>query len=81
MPFIELAGFGCAPGYDADTVLELALDRPNAAKAISARINGRPIDVHKYSYPRRMDYHSYYLELTGNVDPGPVELAVDIEWQ
>ena len=69
------------PDYADDAVLELAFDKPDAVKTISARINGNPIEVRRYSYPRRTDFGSYYIELTGNVDPGIIELAVDVEWK
>ncbi len=69
------------PNYDDDTVLELAFDDPNRVKTISARLNGKPAEVRTYPYSRRSAYHSYYLDLTGNVEPGTIELAVDVEWQ
>jgi len=34
-----------------------------------------------YSCSRGSAYRSYYLDRTGNVDPGAVELILDIEWQ
>jgi hypothetical protein len=81
LPFIEPAGFGCMPGYDDDTVLELAFDDPDAVKTIVARINGEPIEVRTYPYARKSACRSYYLDLTGNVGPGKIELALDIEWK
>ncbi len=81
LPFIEPAGFGCMPGYDDDTVLELAFDDPEAVKTVVARINGKPIQVRTYSYARKNAFKSYYLDLTGNVGPGKIELALDIEWK
>jgi hypothetical protein len=81
LPFIEPAGFGCMPGYDDDTVLELAFDDPHAVKSIGARINGRPIEVRVYPCSRRGDFRTHYIELTGNVEPGTIELALDIEWK
>ncbi len=81
VPFIEPPGFGCMPGYDDDTVLELAFDDPTAVNTIAARINGKLAEVRAYSYSRRSAFRSYYLDLTGNVDPGTIELALDIEWK
>jgi hypothetical protein len=81
LPFIEPPGFGCMPGYDDDTVLELAFDDPNNVKAISARINGTPVEVRIYPYSRQGAYRSYYIDLTGNVQPGKIELALEIEWK
>lgn len=81
LPFIEPPGFGCMPGYDDDTVLELAFDDPNTVQTIAARINSQPVEVRTYPYSRQAAYRSYYLELTGNVQPGTIELALDIEWK
>ena len=81
LPFIERAVFGCLIDSTDDTVLELAFDKPDPFKSIAARINGQPVEVRKYTYPRGSDYSSYYIELTGVVDPGMIELSVDIEWK
>ncbi len=81
LPFIEPPGFGCMPGYDDDTVLELAFDDPNKVETIGARINGKPIEVKTYPYSRRSAFKSCYLDLTGNVEPGKIELVLDIEWK
>jgi hypothetical protein len=81
LPFIEPPAFGCMPGYDDDTVLELAFDDPKAVRTITARLNGKAAQVRTYSYSRRSAFKSYYIDLTGNVDPGRIELALDIEWQ
>jgi hypothetical protein len=68
-------------GDDDDTVLELALEDTKAVKSIAARINGRRVEVRAFSHSRGSACRSYYLDLTGNVDPGAVELFLDIEWQ
>ena len=81
LPFIERAAFGCLIDSTDDTVLELAFDKPAPFKSIAARINGQPVEVRKYTYPRGSAYSSYYIELTGVVDPGMIELSVDIEWK
>lgn len=81
LPFIERAAFGCLTDASDDTVLELAFDKPAPFKSMAARINGQPVEVRKYTYPRRGDFCSYYVELTGVVDPGRIELSVEIEWE
>jgi hypothetical protein len=68
-------------GLRDDTVLELAFEDTKAVKTVTARINGRPSEVRMYSYSRGNACRSYYLDRTGNVDPGAVELVLDIEWQ
>jgi hypothetical protein len=66
---------------DDNTWLELALEDTKAVKSIAARIDGRRVEVRAYSHSRGSACGSYYLDLTGNVDPGAVELFLDIEWQ
>jgi len=43
--------------------------------------SNRFAEVRTYSYSRRSADRSYYLDLTGNVDPGTIELALNIEWK
>jgi len=81
LPFIESPAFGCMPGFDDDTVLELAFDDPNTVKTITARINSRPIQVMTYHCSRKSAYRTHYLDLTGKVEPGNIELSLDIEWK
>jgi len=66
---------------DDNTWLELALEDTKAVISIAARIDGRRVEVRAYSHSRGSACGSYYLDLTGNVDPGAVELFLDIEWQ
>lgn len=85
LPFMEGANYGVIPGYEDDAVIELAFARPNAIKSITARINGKPMEVRKYFYPRRTAWYGYYIELTGNtfhgVRHGRQRLELDIEWR
>jgi hypothetical protein len=67
-------------GYDDDTVLELAFEDTKAVETVAARINGRPAEVRMYSHSRGGACGSYYPDRTGNVDPGAVELVLDLEW-
>ena len=68
-------------GDDDGTVSELAFEGTKAVETVAARINGRRVEVRAYSHSRGSACGSYYLDLTGNVDPGAVELFLDIEWQ
>lgn len=80
LPFIEASRWGTMPGYDDDTVLELAFTDPASVAAIRARLNGAPAEVRRYDYHKNKDWHSWYIELTGRVAPGKVQLAVEVDW-
>ena len=80
LPFIEPLKWGCEPGYDDDTVIELAFTDPARVQSISARLNGQPVSVQRYAYPK-VQWHTFYLELTRVVDPGTIQLELDIEWR
>jgi len=81
LPFIEISGWGCMPGYDNDTVVELAFTDPDRVATIAARLNGKPAEVLKYRYPKRQELFAYYVELTGNTAPGKVRLELDVRWK
>ena len=80
LPFIETPRWGNMPGYGDDTVVELAFSDSSAVASIEAQLNGRPVPVLRYPYPRRPEWWSYYVELTGVAKPGPTELSVDVTW-
>ena len=81
LPFIEPPQWGAMMGYDDDTVVELAFSDPLAVKSIAATLNGEVVEVHRYPYPRKPEWFSYYLELTGNTGPGLIQLAIEVEWE
>ncbi|MBP9902941.1 MAG: hypothetical protein KBH45_15880 [Verrucomicrobia bacterium] len=81
LPFIESPGWNVMPGYEDDTVLELAFDDPQTVKNIAARLNGKPVEVRTYPCARRGEFLTHYIELTGNAKPGTIELSLDIEWK
>jgi hypothetical protein len=81
LPFIETPRWGNMPGYEDDTVIHLAFSDPAKVASISAMLNGHAVSVRRYEYPRKPDWHSYYVELTGIASPGSVELSVEVEWQ
>ena len=81
LPFIEPVRWGCMPGWDDDCVVELAFADPAQVRSVAARLNGRPAPVQRYRYPRKPEWHTWYIELTGEADPGPIELEVDVEWR
>ncbi|MDD5676723.1 MAG: hypothetical protein PHW60_01875 [Kiritimatiellae bacterium] len=81
LPFIESFQFGQMRSYEDDVVLELAFDDPACVEAIAARLNGVLCEVHRYRYPRKAGWGSYYLELSGNTAPGRIRLEVDVTWR
>jgi hypothetical protein len=81
LPFIEPVRFGTMPDLCHDTTLELCFADCRKVRSVAARLNGAPADVRRYPYPRKQDWHSWYIDLTGVVDPGTVRLEVDVEWQ
>ncbi|MHB0857653.1 MAG: hypothetical protein ACYC5M_08795 [Anaerolineae bacterium] len=81
LPFIEPPRWGCMPGCEQDAVLELAFAEPDAVAEIGARLNGKTVLVQRYAYPRKPQWGSHYIELTGYAEPGQVELEVYITWK
>ena len=79
LPFIE-ADWGCDPGCDSDPLIELAFADPSQVHEIEARLNGVPVPVQRYRNPRRPAYESFFVELSGNARPGPVELALSVRY-
>jgi len=80
LPFIEPAHFGMMPDFNDDTVLELAFADPARVDDISARLNGQPVEVRRYAYPKRADWYTFYLDLTGQASPGRQRLEVEVCW-
>ncbi len=81
LPFIEPTAYGCMPGWDDDTIVDLSFADPARIASIEAAIDGQPIEVRKYRYPRGSDWISYYLELTGAVNPGAHKLTLTLDWK
>lgn len=79
LPFIETMGL--EPGYEDDTVMELAFVDPSKIESLSARLNDKAIEVRRYYYPRQKESFSYYIELTGNTGPGRLVLQLEVLWK
>jgi hypothetical protein len=77
LPFIE-HGFGFDPRYEDDVLVELAFADPSQVRDIVARLNGVTVPVQRYRNPQRPAYETLFIELTGNVNPGRVELALEV---
>jgi hypothetical protein len=79
LPFIE-HNFGLDPDYDNDVIVELAFADPSQVRDLIVHLNGVAVPVQRYRNPRQPAYETFFLELTGNVNPGPVELTLDVRY-
>ena len=79
VPFIE-HNFGLDPGYDNDVIVELAFADPSQVRDLIVHLNGVAVPVQRYRNPRQPAYETFFIELTGNVNPGPVELTLDVRY-
>lgn len=77
LPFIERR---MPPGYDDDAVVELVFSDPNEVRDIQAWLNAEAVPVQRYRNPLDQRLETLFIELTGNVEPGPVELKLSVEW-
>jgi hypothetical protein len=68
------------PGYDDDTVVELAFRDPGAVASLRVTLNGQEAEARKYQYPRKPEWFTWYVELTGVTGPGHLTLAVEVTW-
>jgi hypothetical protein len=79
LPFIE-AGWGTYRGYDDDPLVELAFADPTKVREIGVHLNGVSVPVQRYRNPQQPAYESFYIELSGNAAPGPVELTLNVRY-
>lgn len=61
LPFIN--SIGAEPAFDEHPRLVLPLLRHKEVKEIKAWINGKPLPVERYAYPRNRDLACYYADL------------------
>ena len=78
LPFIERYGLDRSPVDDA--IIELAFSNPKEVSELKCLLNGKDIPIRQYRNPRRPDYYSFYVELTGNVNPGKIELVLNVQY-
>jgi len=79
LPFIE-AGWGTGRGYDDDPLVELAFADPTKVREIEVHLNGVSVPVQRYRNPQQPAYESFFIELSGNAAPGPVELTLNVRY-
>jgi hypothetical protein len=81
LPFIEAPAYGCMQGYEDDAIVELAFRDPAMVASLAVALNGHPAEVRKYCYPRKGDWFTWYVELTGVASPGRQVLTVEVVWR
>lgn len=64
LPFMYWGG-GAEPFFDDHTILALPMVRQSSVKEIKAWINGVPLDVRTYRYPRNRSLACFYADLVG----------------
>jgi hypothetical protein len=79
IPFLDW--WSTRSGSDEDCVLELSFADPAKVAALSATLNGNPIEVRKYVYSAKTEWHSFYIDLSGHTRPGKQRLAVTVDWK
>jgi hypothetical protein len=68
-------------GYEDDAIVELAFRDPAMVASLAVALNGHPAEVRKYCYPRKGDWFTWYVELTGVASPGRQVLTVEVVWR
>ncbi len=68
LPFLYT--LGCEPSFDEHTFLVLPFVRQSRVRAVSAWINGVPLEVRKYQYPRNRSLSCFYADLVGTAAVG-----------
>lgn len=68
LPFMYT--LGCEPAPDDHTILVLPLLPPEGSVALSAWVNGEPLEVRRYAYPRNRQFGCHYADLVGTAARG-----------
>ena len=74
LPFMYT--LGSEPAFDEHTILVLPLVRQAECKSIQAWINGMPLEVRPYRYPRNRGLACYHADLVGTGARGGDNLLV-----
>jgi hypothetical protein len=78
LPFIER--YGEDRNCNNDAIIELAFADPEQVGKIEVCLNGKPVTVKRYRNPKQPAYSTFYVKLAGNVQPGQVELTMNVEY-
>jgi hypothetical protein len=68
LPFMYVAGQ--EPSFDEHTLLVLPFVRQSRVRVVAAWINGVPLDVRRYQYPRNRGLSCFYADLVGSAAQG-----------
>lgn len=68
LPFMY--ALGSEPSFDEHPLLVLPFVRQSRVRVVAAWINGVPLDVRKYQYPRNRSLSCYYADLVGSAAVG-----------
>jgi hypothetical protein len=79
LPFINSGG--AEPAFDGQPRLVLPLVRHKQVKELNAWINGKPLVVERYAYPRNRDLVCYYAGLLGSGARGEQENTLVVHLQ
>lgn len=74
LPFMYT--MGAEPAFDQHTLLVLPMVRQAACKSVQAWVNGVPLEVRAYRYPRNRGLACYYADLVGSGAQGGENLLV-----
>jgi hypothetical protein len=64
LPFMYT--YGSEPAFDEHTVLALPMLRPERVESLSAWVNGEPLEMQKYRYPRNRALWCFWADLVGS---------------
>jgi len=64
LPFMYT--YGSEPAFEEHTLLVLPFLQPQQVERIQAWVNGKPLEVESYNYPRRRDLFTWWADLVGS---------------
>ena len=68
LPFMYT--IGAEPAFDEHTVLVFPMLDPTQVKDLRAWVNGEPLDVRRYAYPRNRALYTWWADLVGTAARG-----------
>ncbi len=77
LPFIN--SYGCEPGFYDHPILVLPISSNPSVAKLSVWINGQPVAVNEYRYPRNRGYLTRWVDLLGVTHMGENSLVVYYE--
>lgn len=80
LPFMYT--IGAEPAFDEHTVLVFPLRDPSRVRELRAWVNGAPLEVRRYAYPRNRGLSTYWADLVGSgARGGDNVLVVQVTFQ